>query len=277
MCNSACGYLFLGATTREVAPDAAIAVHNSKLTLHARGPFSAQQIAEFKQRGMANADRERAAFVVSMGIARELDDLIKTVKFESLHILTRTELYRFGIDTRPLPETAWTFESASRPYIRKIAVAKQGEGAAFRTMEWRLFCENKDRARLMFVRESDPSGGALKTMMLMAGSDKSVAFGRYPARVGKYEVWSDVVAPDAMQAMLAASRLQMGEGTLSAEGKTTLATFDIDTLGLGASWTQLLSSCPANTARPAAASSSLNINPAPAIPAPPAAPATPAK
>ena len=33
MCNSACSYLFLGATTREVAPDAAVAVHNSKLTL----------------------------------------------------------------------------------------------------------------------------------------------------------------------------------------------------------------------------------------------------
>ena len=33
MCNSACGYLFLGATTREVAPDAVIAVHNSRLTL----------------------------------------------------------------------------------------------------------------------------------------------------------------------------------------------------------------------------------------------------
>ena len=196
---------------------------------------------------MARADRERAAFVVSMGISRELDDLIKTVKFESLHVLTRAELYRFGIDTRPLPETAWTLEAASRPYVRKIAAAKQGDGASFRTMEWRLFCENKDRARLMFVRESDPSGGGLKTMMLTAGSDKSVAFGKYPARVGKYEVWSDVVAPDAMQAMLAAPRLQMGEGTLSAEGKTTLATFDIDTLGLGASWTQLLASCPANT------------------------------
>jgi hypothetical protein len=114
-------------------------------------------------------------------------------------------------------------------------------------------------------------------MMLAAGSDKSVAFGRYPARVGKYEVWSDVVAPDAMQAMLAASRLQMGEGTLSAEGKTSLTTFDIDTLGLGASWTQLLASCPTNTARPAASSSSLNVNPAPAIPATPAAPATAAK
>jgi hypothetical protein len=65
----------------------------------------------------------------------------------------------------------------------------------------------------------------------------------------------------------------MGEGTLSAEGNTNLATFDIDTLGLGASWTQLLSSCPANTARPAAASIP-HIN---AVPATPAAPATPAK
>jgi hypothetical protein len=277
MCNSACSYLFLGATTREVAPDAVVAVHNSKLTLLAHGPFSAQQIAEFKQRSMARADHERAAFVVSMGIARELDDLIKTVKFESLHILTRAELYRFGIDTRSLPETAWTLEAAARPYIRKIAVAKQGDGGSFRTMEWRLFCENKDRARLMFVRESDPAAGSLKTMMLTAGPDKSVAFGKFPARVGKYEVWSDVVAPDAMQAMLAASSLHMGEGTLDAEGKTKLATFDIDTHGLGASWTQLRSSCPANTARPAAASSNLNVNPAPAIPAGPAAPATPAK
>jgi hypothetical protein len=275
MCNSACGYLFLGATTREVAPDAVVAVHNSRLTLLARGPFSAQQIADLKQRSMARADRERTAFVVSMGISRELDDLIKTVKFESLHVLTRTELYRFGIDTRPLPETAWTLEAASRPYVRKIAAAKQGDGASFRTMEWRLFCENKDRARLMFVQESDPSGGGLKTMMLTAGPDKSVAFGKYPARVGKYEVWSDIVAPDAMQAMLAASSLHMGEGTLDAEGKSKLATFDIDTLGLGTSWTQLLSSCPANIARPAATSS--NINAAPAIPATSAAPASQAK
>ncbi len=275
MCNSACTYLFLGAPTREVAPDAVVAVHNSRLTLHARGPFSAQQIAEFKQLSMAKADRERAAFVVSMGIARELDDLIKTVKFESLHILTRAELYRFGIDTRPLPETAWTFETAARPYIRKIAAAKQGDGSSFRTMEWRLFCENKNRGRLMFVRESGQEGDGLKTMMLMAGAGKSVAFGKHPARVGKYEVWSDVIAPEAMQTMLAASRLQMGEGTADTEGKTKLATFDIDTLGLGASWTRLQSSCPTNTTPPPAATS--NLNAPPAIPAISAAPATPAR
>ena len=257
MCNSACSYLFLGATTREVAPDAAMAVHNSKLTLVVHGHASARQIADFRDRGMAKADRERAAFVVSMGISRELDDLFKTVKFESLHILTRAELYRFGIDTRALPETAWTLETAARPFVRKVAAAKQRDGASFRTMEWRLFCENGNRARLMFVREFEQGAAGMSTVMMMAGPEKAVAFGKFPARVGKFEVWSDIVAADAMQSMLATSRLQMGEGTVTSEGKTNLATFDIDTLGLEASWAQLLTSCPANNARPAA-SSNLN-------------------
>jgi hypothetical protein len=136
-------------------------------------------------------------------------------------------------------------------------------------MEWRLFCENKDRARLMFVREFEPAAGGLKTMILTAGPDKSIAFGKIPARVGKFEVWSDLVTPDAMQSMLAASSLHMGEGTPDGEGKTKLATFDIDTLGLGASWTRLLTTCPANP-RPAAASSSV-----PAVPALPARSAPP--
>jgi hypothetical protein len=251
MCNSACSYLFLGATTREVAPDAAVAVHNSKLTLVVHGQPPPRLVAEFRERGMAKADRERAAYVVSMGISRQLDDLIKTVKFESIHVLTRTELFRFGVDTRPVPETPWTLEAADRPYVRKFAVAKQGDGASFRAMEWRLFCENKNRARLIFVREFEQGAAGMSTVMMMTGAEKSVAFGKFPARVGKYEVWSDLVAPEAMQAMLESPRLQMGESTQTAQGKTNLATFDIDTLGLGASWSQLLTSCPATGARPA--------------------------
>jgi hypothetical protein len=261
MCNSACSYLFLGATTREVAPDAAVGVHNSRLTLLIHGHPPPRLVSEFRERGMAKADRERAAFVVSMGISRELDDLIKTVKFESIHTLTRTELYRFGIDTRSLSETPWTLEAAARPYVRKFAAARQGNGTSFRAMEWRLFCENNHRARLMFVRELEQGAGGTSTVMMMAGAEKSVAFGKFPARSGNYEVWSEVVAPEAMQAMLESSRLQMGESTQTAEGKTNLATFDIDTVGLGTSWAQLLTSCPAGYSRPAASS---NVNAAPA-------------
>lgn len=262
MCNSACSYLFLGATTREVAPDAVMGVHNSRLTFVIHGHPPPQAVAQYRQRQMVAADRDRAAFVAAMGIKRELNDLIRTVKFETAHVLTRPELYRFGIDTRPLPETLWTVEKESRPFIRKIALEKKGDGDAFRQMEWRLFCENKDRARLMFVREVDEGAASKSTVMIMAGPDKSVAFGKVPVRIGKYEVWSDAVAIDTVNAMLAAPRLQVGETTSAPGGKSDLATFDIDTTGMEPAWTQLLGSCPA------AAPSPKPVVPLPASPLP---------
>src|SRR6201999_1352668 len=212
-CNSACSYLFLGATTREIAPDAAMGVHSSKLTLIIHGHATPGQVAEIRERDIAKANRERSAFIAAMGIDHELDDLIKTVKFETVHLLTRPELYRFGIDKRTLSETPWMLETADRPYVRKFALARKADGSEFRTLEWRLFCENKERARLMFVREFDPGAAGTVSVALMAGSEKPLAFGKFPARTGKYEVWSDTMAPDTIKAVLDAPKLQIGAGS----------------------------------------------------------------
>jgi hypothetical protein len=270
MCNSACSYLFLGATTREVAPDATMAVHNSKLTLVVHGHAPAQMVAAFRDRSMAKADRERASFIAAMGISHELGDLITTVKFESPHVLTRPELYRFGVDTRGMTETAWTLETAGRPYVRKIVLAKKDDGASFRTMEWRLFCENKDRARLMFLREFDKDAAGKSSVVMMVGSERPVAFGTFPARLGTYEAWSGTVAADAVKSILGASHLQMAEGTLTPDGKTNQALFDIDTIGLEPAWTRLSASCPAapNPVAPTNARAAIALPGATSAPAP---------
>jgi hypothetical protein len=128
-------------------------------------------------------------------------------------------------------------------------------------MEWRLFCESKDRGRLMFVREFEEGAAGKSTVAMMAGASRTVAFGR-SARFGKYEVWSEAVTSDTVKAMLAASHLQVGESAPATDGKSDtkpdgksgLATFDIDTTGLERGWTQLLASCPAATAGPKPAS-----------------------
>jgi hypothetical protein len=265
MCNSACGYLFLGATTREVAPDAALAVHSSKLTLVVRGHPPPQLVAAYRERSMARADRERALFIQAMGISRDLNDLIRTVKFENLHVLERPELYRFGIDTRTMVETDWTLDSAARPYIRKVVVAKRNDGASFRTMEWRLFCENKDRARLIFAREFDKDAAGTSSVILMAGSEKPVTFGTIPARIGTYEAWSGTIASGAMKSMLSVPRLQIGEGTLTPDGKTSQEMLDIGTAGLEPAWSRLFESCPAapTNEKPVMATPSLAGAPAP--------------
>ena len=129
MCNSACGYLFLGATTREVAPDAAMAVHNSKLTLVIHGHPSPEQLAEFTDNSLTKADRERASYIVAMGFGREFDDLITTIKFDNARTLTRSEIFRFGIDARTFVETPWFVETEARPYARKIALAKKSSAS----------------------------------------------------------------------------------------------------------------------------------------------------
>jgi hypothetical protein len=270
MCNSACSYLFLGATTREVAPDAALAVHSSKLTLVVRGHPPPQLVAAYRERSMARADRERALFIQAMGISRDLNDLIRTVKFENLHVLERPELYRFGIDTRTIVETDWALDNAARPYIRKVVVAKKNDGASFRTMEWRLFCENKDRARLIFAREFDKDAAGTSSVMLMAGSEKPVTFGTIPARIGTYEAWSGTIASGAMKSMLAVPRLQIGEGTLTPDGKTSQEMLDIGTAGLEPAWSRLFESCPAapTNEKPVMATPSLAGAPAPREAAP---------
>jgi hypothetical protein len=264
MCNSACGYLFLGATTREVAPDAAAAVHNSKLTFVVHGHPPPQALAAFRDRSMAKADRERASFIAAMGIHHGLDDLIRTVKFENIHILTRPELYRFGVDTRATAETAWALQAAARPYIRKVALVKRRDGASFRTMEWWLLCENKDRARLTFVREFDKSVAGNNTVIMMAGSEKPVSFATFPVRIGLFEAWNGTITSTAMNTLLAVPHLQMAEGAPSPGGTISQEIFDIDASGLEPAWTKLLASCPAapNSVKPTMASPSAAFAPA---------------
>jgi hypothetical protein len=250
MCNSACSYLFLGATTREVAPDAALGVHSSKLLVEFRGNPTARQRAQFMAIHRDRDDRERSSYVEAMGVSQELVALIETVKFENMHILTRSELYHFGIDKRDLAETAWTLETGARAFIRMTAQARRDDGS-FRAMEWRLFCESKDRARLMFVREFDKGGPGTSSVALIAGSEKPPSFGSFPTRLGRYEMWSAMIDTDAVRNWFALPHLEIGETTLMPDGKATQARFEIETRGLQGAWTQLAATCaaPSNSAR----------------------------
>ena len=264
MCNSACPYLILGATTREISPDVPLAIHSPKVVLHYRGPKPPPQMrAATTVRALQRADQLLSSYLKKMGVDHGLLALAKTVSFESLHVLTRDEIVRFGIDTRTIAETAWTLETAAHPYIRKVALAKTDAASSFRAMEWRLFCENKDRALLMFIRESD-QGAAGNSVVVRAGSGKPVAFSALPARLGRFEAWSGTIEPDAMKTVLAVSHLQIGEGTLRPDGKISQEIFDIDTRGLGSAWRQLFASCPAapGDAGPAPASPGASSAPA---------------
>ena len=269
MCNSACGFLLIGATSREVAPDAALAVHNSRLILQFHGHPPPEFVAEARRRRIASGQRDRTAFIASMGISRELDDLIGSVKFESLHVLTRAELYRFGIDTRPLVETTWKLEKEARPFVRKFALVKKENDSSFRMMEWRLACENRKRVPMTYAGEIDEAATGKSTIQIAADAEADKQIGGSALRSGKYEIWRDSIDPEMVKTLLASRALHVRQTMSMPDDKTDTAKFDIDLTGLASAWTQLKSSCALSALNP--------ISPWPAtVPnfgtAPPAAP-----
>jgi hypothetical protein len=95
----------------------------------------------------------------------------------------------------------------------------------------------------MFVREFDEGAAGAIPLALVAGSEKSQVFGKFPARNRKYDVWSGVIASNMFNAVLEAPRLQIEEGSSSPDGKTNTSIIDIDNSGFQQAWTQLLPLC----------------------------------
>lgn len=243
MCNSACSYLFLGATTREVAPDAAVGVHNSRLTLLMHSQLPPRLVEQFRERGMERANRERTAFVASMGISRELDDIIKTVKFENIHVLTRTELYRFGIDTRSAIEGPWTQESLPRTSIFKAALVKKPDSADFRRVGWRLGCRNGGDARLTFLHEIGKDVKPANSVELLLGPERRLSFLREGGTAGNYAFWTLIMDPDTLATLLSMPRVQIEENIRPASGNPTQSKLEFDSAGLEDAWKKLSASC----------------------------------
>jgi hypothetical protein len=83
------------------------------------------------------------------------------------------------------------------------------------------------------------------SVALIAGSEKPPSFEAFPARQGGYEIWSAVMAADAVKNLFAQPRLEVGESTSLSDGTASQAMFEIETRGLDSSWTQLSAICAA--------------------------------
>src|SRR5207237_4334896 len=119
-------------------------------TVSFRGPGvpPAEMVAAANVSAHERSDHMIAAYLARMGAGTALLDLVKTVKFEEMHVLTREEIVRFGIDRREFVETPWTFEPGARSLVRKVAIQKNDRDNSYRMSQWRLFCFNAGQFEL---------------------------------------------------------------------------------------------------------------------------------
>jgi hypothetical protein len=242
VCASACPYVFAGAAIHEIAPDAVLAIHSPKIffTLHG-GPVDPAVVAAADERGHQRADRMVAAYLAKVGIDAGLLGLTKTIKFEDIHILTRDEIARFGLDRRELVETPWKFESDKLSFMHKIAVVQKPGEKSFRLLQWRVACFDTDRFVLDFQR---PIAAAGIASVAIAHSGESPVYFNGPAKGPSFEQWSMRLIRSRLDALVDHPEIEIIESSVAADGHLVPQTTKLSNEGWAAAIETLVASCP---------------------------------
>jgi hypothetical protein len=244
-CNSACPYLLLGATNREVAPDALLAVHSAKVVVHfSGGVVPAEVRAAATARGRDRADRMLSAYIVKMGADIGLFDLARSIKFESQHVLTRDEIVRFGIDRREIAETPWKFENSLRSMVSKAAMVREEGGKSWRLAQWRIICSSNEQFELDFQRPALAAGATLPTVALSGAGPSLQQFNWPPAKVQGFEIWALRMTRASVQNLAAVPQFEFMESAQAADGKRVARAGKFSTEGLAGALITLTSTCP---------------------------------
>jgi hypothetical protein len=247
VCGSACTFLLFGTQTREVAPDAVVAVHGAKVAMQFRLNVTEARREEALTKLHDDADRQAFAYVDEMGISRDVMTLANSISPDKFRILTRQELYNFRIDIRNVVETPWTMEKMPSPAVQKIAETRLD--GSFQKFEWRFICGGKMQTRLMVANELAKDASGTRVLTMVAGAAKPPQFTKIPIRVGSNEIWTTVMTAEAMKDLIAVPRLGIAQNTLLPDGQTSSTFFEIETRGLEPASTQLSTMCETLQAR----------------------------
>ena len=244
-CNSACPNLMLGATTREIAPDAVLAVHSPKVVVHFSGLATPtrEMRAAATERGHERADRMVASYIVRMGVDIGLLSLTSTVKFEDIHALTREEIIRFGIDRRERVETPWIFENIGRSAVRKVVTRKDDGDKSYRLSQWRLFCVSTDQFELDFQRPAATSS-AFPTVLISNGGATSLYFKSPPLKAQGFEIWGVRMNRASLQSLADVPQFDFTETSQTQDGHRLAHTATFSSEGLAGALDSLLATCP---------------------------------
>ena len=245
VCGSACPYLIFGATTREVAPDAALVVHSAKILLNFRGPGvpPPEFVAAANVRARERADYMLMVYVAKMGVNIGLLSVVRAVRFEDMRVLTREEIVRFGIDAREFVETPWTFEPGTRSMVHKIAIERRQGEPSFRTIHWRFICFNSNNFELDFLRPQTPRFAQSSISVSGGGPPTFLFLGQL--KTAESEFWGARMTRASVQLLSDSAQIDFTETMLAADGRKAPVTQKLSNEGLPDALGKLTATCPA--------------------------------
>jgi hypothetical protein len=217
VCASACVYALAGAVVHEIAPDAVVGVHAVKVV--PRPHVSSMRAAFDDWRGHIRSDRMLAAYLTRMSIDTGLLNLAMSVSSEDLHVLTRDEIARFGLDAREFVETPWRFDSDGSNALRKVAVIRRPGEPSFRSLQWRVTCSDADSFTLDFQRPKPANAGSVSVAIAQNGAS-AVGFDGPTEEADGVERWSIRLNRSRLDALVDHPEVEIIEASADEGGRT---------------------------------------------------------
>ncbi len=242
ICNSACPYFLLGASTREIAPDASLGVHSAKVITQFVGVVpTPAMLAAAARRGQERSNGLLANYFARVGADAGLLKLVGTVKFEDVHVLTREEIIRFGIDRREHVETPWHFENGGRSMVDKVASEKVEGASSYRLLQWRLICSSAEQFELDLQRPAAKS--VFPAVAITDAAAAPLYFTQITAQAGGAEFWGVRMKRAALDELAAEPQFEFIESSETPDGRQATHTA-LSTEGLSRALDSLLPTCP---------------------------------
>jgi hypothetical protein len=172
-CFSACVYALVGASARHVAERARVGIHARR-----PAPDAPKVSLERSEEIFLGSKR----YMLEMGVDPGLVDAAQKIPPERMHILSREELSRYGIETRDSYETNWMpylDRSKNLFVLKSLTQARGADAREYRTTNIRVACAiSKPGLAFWYVREL-PSNeiGVPTVIQAVAGNRKLVLDG----------------------------------------------------------------------------------------------------
>jgi len=192
-CLSACVYALIGAAEREVAPDVGLGVHSVSITRTIKRMTREGRVVSSSSKRLAgnapdvhDAHARLARYASEMGIGPALIDAAAATPFETIRLLTRDEIAKFGIDRREFLESPWMMEETKSGefFVGKLVVAaKAGEPKHYRTTNVLLLCGRSGFITIGLTRDLDPWDKPAAVAVAWPGAEIKLMSGRSPPPV----------------------------------------------------------------------------------------------
>jgi hypothetical protein len=243
-CNSSCVYALAGGAVRRVPPWVKLGIHDIGVDPNAKVPHGAA-LTTVMRLSHANV----RSYLRAMGIDDALFAAAVATPFESVRLVQRDDIVRFGIDRREFGESVWRFFDEAVPKIRKLFfVRTDGDQPHYVDAVIEFGC-NAGGMYLALARQqlgSDPdSSGAGSPATTVAVNGKQVIVNRVAS--ASFYVRSGRVAMNTLDTAGDGATIDVPGSEL---GRKDLGNVTLSMVGASVAYAKLRPHCPAGPREP---------------------------